>query len=256
MTEPIANTSGTVSEKDVHRPLAAHLQELEAYLDQLLVALQAGELPVNLQRVTQVFDRILITDLPRLSLTPEKLVTTYNEVPSLLTAYSIAANITSESWQKASREQVIFSRELNGNYWIVPMQEPANCAWLLLNPQRKILFDRLQSLSLAFDCDSSQANLLLKKPALVKLLPTAPPTWQLLQRGELDRSGPIDSGNQALQAEISQLRKELRSLTERNNFLHQRIEQLTTALQESQDSVNLRLEKFKAALLELIAAKQ
>ncbi len=243
-------------DEDANRPIARHIQELEAYLDKLLVALQRGEFPVNLQRVTQVFDRILTEDLPRLSLTPEKLVATYNEVPSLLAAYSIEANITSESFQNANRDSVIFGRELNGNYWLLPMTEPAGCAWLLLNPQRKILFDRLQSLPLAFDFDKSAENLLIKKPALVKLLPTEPPTWQVLQRGQLDSSGQVDSGNQALQAEITRLNKELRSLDERNNFLNQRIDQLTRALQESNESVNLRLEKFKAALIELISSKK
>jgi hypothetical protein len=243
-------------DEDTSRPIAQHIQELEAYLDNLLIALQRGEFPVNLQRVTQVFDRILTTDLPRLSLTPEKLVATYNDVPSLLAAYSIEANITSESFQNISRDSVIFGRELNGNYWILPMTEPAGCAWLLLNPQRKILFDRLQSLPLVFDFDKSAENLLIKKPALVKLLPTEPPTWQVLQRGQLDSSGQVDSGNQALQAEITRLHQELRSLDERNNFLNQRIGQLTRALQESNDSVNLRLEKFKAALIDLIGSKK
>jgi hypothetical protein len=261
MTDSTPNKS---SDEDTSRPIAEgaskaiaqHIQELEAYLDNLLVALQRGEFPVNLQRVTQVFDRILIEDLPRLNLTPEKLVATYNEVPSLLAAYSIEANITSESFQNANRDSVIFGRELNGNYWLLPMTEPAGCAWLLLNPQRKILFDRLQSLPLAFDFDKSAENLLIKKPALVKLLPTEPPTWQVLQRGQLDSSGQVDSGNQVLQAEITRLNKELRSLDERNNFLNQRIDQLTRALQESNESMNLRLEKFKAALIELISSKK
>jgi hypothetical protein len=252
ITEDASNTI----DENVGRPIAQHIQELEAYLDNLLVALQRGEFPVNLQRVTQVFDRILTTDLPRLNLTPEKLVATYNDVPSLLAAYSIEANITSASFQNASRDSVIFGRELQGNYWILPMTEPPGCAWLLLNPQRKILFDRLQSLPLAFDFDKSAENLLIKKPALVKLLPTEPPTWQVLQRGQLDSSRQIDSGNQALQTEITRLNKELRSLDERNNFLNQRIDQLTRALQESNDSVNLRLEKFKAALIELISSKK
>jgi hypothetical protein len=266
MTEPTPNTSNTdkAINEDINRPItvgastaiAQHIQELEAYLDNLLVALQRGEFPVNLQRVTQVFDRILTTDLPRLNLTPEKLVATYNDVPNLLAAYSIEANITSTSFQNASRDSVIFGRELNGNYWILPMTEPSGCAWLLLNPQRKILFDRLQSLPLAFDFDKSTENLLIKKPALVKLLPTEPPTWQVLQRGQLDNSGQVDGGNQALQAEITRLNKELRSLDERNNLLNQRVDQLTKGLQKSNDSVNLRLEKFKAALIELIGSKK
>jgi hypothetical protein len=232
--------------------IAQHIQELEAYLDNLLVSLQRGEFPVNLQRVTQVFDRILTVDLPRLHLPPEKLVATYNDTPSLLAAYSIEANITSASFQNVNSDNVTFGRELNGNYWIIPMTEPAGCAWLLLNPQRKILFDRLQSLPLAFDFDKSAENLLIKKPALVKLLPTEPPTWQVLQRGQLDSSGQAASGNLAMQSEINRLNKELRSLDERNNFLNQRIDQLTKNLQESNDSVNLRLEKFKAALRDLI----
>jgi hypothetical protein len=248
MTEPTLKTSIAVTDKAI----AQRIQELEAYFDNLLVSLQRGEFPVNLQRVTQVFDRILTTELPRLNLTPEKLVATYNEVPSLLAAYSIEANITSESFQNANRDTIIFGRELNGNYWILPMAEPVGCAWLLLNPQRKILFDRLQSLPLVFDWDKSKENPLTKKPALVKLLPTEPPTWQVLQRGQLDSTGPVDGGHQSLQSEITRLNKELRLLDERNNLLQQKIDHLATALQESNDSVNLRLEKFKSALKDLI----
>jgi hypothetical protein len=233
-------------------PIAQHIQELEAYLDKLLVALQRGELPVNLQRVTQVFDRILTTDLPRLNLTPEKLVATYNDVPSLLAAYAIEANITGESFNNADRDNVIFGRELQGNYWIIPMSDPVGCAWLLPNPQRKILFDRLQSLPLAFEFDQSAGNLAIKKPALVKLLPTEPPTWQVLQRGQLDKNGWVETSNQDLNTEIKRLNKEIRSLDERNNFLNQRLDNLTKELQNTNDSVNLRLEKFKSALLDVI----
>lgn len=258
MTDPTPKKSNEDASELITKgtSFARHIQELEAYLDNLLVALQRGEFPVNLQRVTQVFDRILTADLPRLNLTPEKLVATYHDVPSLLAAYSIEANITSESFQNASRDSVIFSRELQGNYWIIPMTEPSGCAWLLLNPQRKILFDRLQSLPLAFDFDKSGENLLIKKPALVKLLPTEPPTWQIIQRGQLDSSVQKNNSNPALSAEVTRLHQELRSLGESNAFLSQRIDQLTKELQDSNESVNRRLEKFKAALIELINAKK
>jgi hypothetical protein len=249
MTEPTPIASGA------GEAIAKHIQELEAYLDNLLVALQRGEFPVNLQRVTQVFDRILTTDLPRLNLSPEKLVATYNDIPSLLAAYSIEANITTESFHNANRAAAIFGRELQGNYWIVPMTEPVGCAWLLLNPQRKILIDRLPSLPLAFEFDRSAENLVIKKPALVKLLPTEPPTWQVLQRGQLDQSGWVDHSSLDLQAEIVRLNKEVRSLDEKNNFLNQRIDSLTKIVEESNNSVNSRLEKFKTALLDLISKK-
>jgi hypothetical protein len=237
------------------RPLAQHMQEIEAYLDNLVEALRRGELPVNLQRVSQVFDRTITQDLPRLEITPEQFVTTYNDAPNVLVAYAIEANITSESLQSPAGALMLFGRELNGNYWIVPMQEPAECAWLVLNPQRKFLFDRLQSLPLAFDFDKSTPNLALRKPALVKLLPTAPPTWQVLQRGQLDASGRIDSDNAALLTEISRLSQEVRSLTERNNFLHQRIDQLTTTVQDTSQATNSRLDKFKTTLRDLIGKK-
>jgi hypothetical protein len=237
------------------RPLAQHIQEIEAYLDNLVEALRRGELPVNLQRVSQVFDRTITQDLPRLELNPEQFVTTYNDAPNVLTAYAIEANITSESLQSLQGALVLFGRELNGNYWIVPMQEPAECAWLVLNPQRKILFDRLQSLSLAFDFDKSIPNLALRKPALVKLLPTEPPTWQVLQRGQLDANSRVDSGNGALVAEIHRLSQEVRSLTEHNNFLNQRIDQLTATVQDTNLAMSSRLDKFKTTLRDLISKK-
>jgi hypothetical protein len=237
------------------RPIAQHIQEIEAYLENLVEALRRGELPVNLQRISQVFDRTVTQDLPRLTLNPEQFVTTYNDVPMILAAYAIEANITSESLQGSQHATVLFGRELGGNYWIVPMNEPAECAWLVLNPHRKILFDRLQSLPLAFDFDKSIPNLALRKPSLVKLLPTEPPTWQVLQRGQMDGSGRVDSGNDALRSEIMRLSQEVRSLTERNIFLNQRIDQLATNVQDSNNLVNSRLDKFKDTLRDLIRKK-
>jgi peptidoglycan hydrolase CwlO-like protein len=76
-----------------------------------------------------------------------------------------------------------------------------------------------------------------------------------LQRGQLEQSGWVDRSSQDLQAEVSRLNKELRSLDERNNFLNQRIDNLTKIVEESNNSVNSRLEKFKAALLDLISKK-
>jgi hypothetical protein len=237
------------------RPIAQQLQQIEVYLDNLVESLRRGELPVNLQRVSQVFDRTITQDLPRLKLSPEQFVTTYNDIPLVLAAYAIEANVTSESFQDTQRTAIIFSRELGGNYWIVPMEEPAEYAWLVLNPQRKILIDRLPSLPLAFNFDKSIPNLALRKPALVKLLPTEPPTWQILQLGQLDGSGRVDSGNGALQSEVTRLQQELRSLNERNNFLNQRIDQLSTTIQDSNSAINSRLDKFKATLRDLISKK-
>jgi formylglycine-generating enzyme required for sulfatase activity len=170
--------------------IARHIQELESYLVNLVEALQRGELPVNLRRVTQVFDQILIQDIPRLDLPPKKIIDIYNDIPSILSAYAIEVNITPESFLLNDPFQTIFGRENRGNYWILPIKTATEYAWLLPNPNRRITIGRLQSLPLAFEFD--RANVMVELSAiglatlaLTKALPTEPPTWQVMQIGRL-----------------------------------------------------------------------
>jgi hypothetical protein len=51
-------------------PLAQKLQSIKAHLTSLEDSLQQGKFPVNIKKISQVFDKA-VTEIPRLSLRPE-----------------------------------------------------------------------------------------------------------------------------------------------------------------------------------------
>jgi hypothetical protein len=168
---------------------AHRLQEIEIYLHSLVKSLQEGKLPVNIQNISQVFDTA-IASTPRLSLPPEKFSDVYNDIPNILDAYAIAANLTPDSYRQTNQQQIVFDRHPNGNYWIIPIAATPNHAWLVPNPTRQIDLTRLNTLSFAFDWPdrertTDQDTFKLVEPALVSTLPTADPSWKLIKRGTI-----------------------------------------------------------------------
>jgi tetratricopeptide (TPR) repeat protein len=172
---------------DQFSPLAQKLQEIEALIASLVTALQQGELPVNLKNISQVFDRA-IEELPRLSLPSEKFCAVYNDIPNLLSAYAINVTLTAASYRQTIKP-IIFERLYNGNYWIIPIGADPQRAWLVPNPTRKIDLTRLESLSFAFDWPERRSNyqstVSLSAPAIVRIQPTTPLTWKLVERGTI-----------------------------------------------------------------------
>jgi tetratricopeptide (TPR) repeat protein len=173
-----------------HPPIAQKLQAIEAYLQKLTMALQEGKLPVNIQSISQVFDQAIAT-VPGISLPSEKLCDIYNDVPTVLAAYAIAATIDADSYRQIGSQQVILERLYNGNYWIIPIAATPSQAWLVPNPTRRINLTRFKSLTLAFDWPkseeaTSQDTFTLVAPALVSTLPTAPLSWKLIERGSIN----------------------------------------------------------------------
>jgi hypothetical protein len=165
---------------------AQHLQEIEAHLDRLIESLKRGELPVNLQRTKEVFDPAVMAEVERLSIPIEKFIAIYNDVPNLFSAYAIEATITATSYDHAD-SPVTFERMNRGNYWLLPLAASPDNAWLVPNPLKKIAFDRTSSVNLCFDLpkEGNPASFNLLQPALVKMLPTVPLTWKLMDVGKI-----------------------------------------------------------------------
>jgi hypothetical protein len=166
------------------------LQEIEKYLDDLVASLKRGELPVNLQRVSQVFDAAIVELPPSLDVPVGKFIELYNDLPNILTAYAFDTNLTANSYKDAS-QGIIFERFSRGNYWILPIGLPADGnAWLVLNKFQILSLDRLGSLKYSFDIvgdtDGNDDRVYhLQKPAVVKRLPTPSASWKLVERGLL-----------------------------------------------------------------------
>jgi hypothetical protein len=177
---------------------AQHLQEIEAHLDRLIESLKRGELPVNLQRTKEIFDPVIMAEVERLSIPIEKFIAIYNDVPNLFSAYAIEATITATSYDHAD-SPVTFERLNRGNYWLLPLAAAADNAWLVPNPLKKIAFDRTSSINLCFDLpqEGNGVSFNLLQPALVKMLPTVPLTWKLMDVGKMAAYVPTNQSSPA-----------------------------------------------------------
>lgn len=76
------------------RTVARQIQQLEIYLNNLVSALTRGELPVNLQPVTQIFDNAIESIPPVLNLSQDRFIELYNDLPNLFTAYAIDVTLS------------------------------------------------------------------------------------------------------------------------------------------------------------------
>ncbi|WP_373543278.1 hypothetical protein [Chamaesiphon sp.] len=171
------------------RAVARQIQQLEIYLNNLVSALTRGELPVNLQPVTQIFDNAIASIPPTLNLQQDRFIELYNDLPHLFNAYAIDVILSEDSFIRQDRN-ITFYRFIRGNYWIVPTQSEPDKGWLVPNPTKALSIDRMPSLSASFDRDivpdSSNNNCILVAPALVQILPIVEPlTWKLVERGKL-----------------------------------------------------------------------
>ena len=160
------------------RTVTRQIQQLEIYLNNLVSALTRGELPVNLQPVTQIFDNAIASIPPVLNLQQDRFIELYNDLPHLFNAYAIDVTLSEGSFIRQDRD-ITFYRCARGNYWIVPTQSEPDQGWLVPNPTKDLSIDRMPSLTASFDRDlspnSSNSTYLLIAPALVQILPTALP---------------------------------------------------------------------------------
>jgi hypothetical protein len=177
------------------RTVARQIQQLEIYLNNLVSALTRGELPVNLQPITQIFDNTISNITPILNLSEDRFIELYNDIPQILTAYAIDVTLSGDSY-RGINDNITFNRFHRGNYWIIPAQELIDKAWLVPNPLKNLSLDRMPSLDSSFDRDIVNKNrdddfhtYFLVTPALVQILPIVEPlTWKLLERGKITNS--------------------------------------------------------------------
>jgi hypothetical protein len=172
-----------------NQAISRQLQQLEAYVTSVVAALARKELPININRVVQIFDATFGQIPSFLDLPQGKFVEIYNDVPSILMAYAIDATLSDESYRQ-SNSMVTFNRFPQGNYWIIHKDRTDGTAWLVPNPLRRIAFDRLKSIEFSFDRNftttGDQDLVVLHTPAIVQLLPTTESlSWKLIQRGKI-----------------------------------------------------------------------
>lgn len=188
------------------------IQDIESHLNSLTDSLQKGEFPVNIKKITQVFDGVVTIDRLPIDVPADKFVDLYNDLPNILTGYAIGATLSDESYREPDVSQITFQRLDRGTYWIFPTDRIGRqgAAWLVPNPLKDIKIARNKSLNFSFDIDSSSQNnsniLILTKPALVQILPNSDRlTWKLTERGELRTGGTASQPTTANNASIDPL---------------------------------------------------
>jgi hypothetical protein len=166
------------------------LQKIEKYLNDVVESLKRGELPVNLQRVSQVFDTAIVELPPSLDVPVSKFIELYEDLPNILTAYAFDTTLSQETYRDATKG-IFFERFPRGNYWVLPIGLPADGnAWLVPNKFQFLSLDRLPSLNYCFDIvgdgdENNSRRYYLQKPASVKLQPTPSASWKLVERGQI-----------------------------------------------------------------------
>jgi hypothetical protein len=148
------------------------------------------------------------SDSPKMSLSVDKFCELYNDVPKVFVAYATMVNLSAETYRKTTA-QIIFEEENNSNYWIIPVANTANDAWLVPNPSRKVNYATLKSLPFAFESNNQEhlkqlSSFILSQPAQVMSLPTEPTTWKLIKHGVIV-FGNVEQQNKELQDIISSI---------------------------------------------------
>ncbi len=205
------------SEEPENDPLAQNrsntklIQDIESHLNSLTDSLQKGEFPVNIKKITQVFDGLVTIDRLPIDVPAFKFVDLYNDLPNILIGYAIGATLSDESYREPDVSQITFDRLDRGTYWIFPTDRIGiqGAAWLVPNPLKDIKIDRNKSLNFSFDIDSSQNSsniLILIKPALVQILPNSDRlTWKLTERGEISTGSTVSQSAMANNTSIDPL---------------------------------------------------
>jgi TPR repeat len=181
------------------------IQDIESHLSSLTDSLQKGEFPINIKKITQVFDAVVTIDRLPINVPADKFVDLYNDLPNILTGYAIGATLSDESYREQSVAQITFHRLDRGTYWIFPTDRIGRqgAAWLVPNPLKDIKISKNKSLNFSFSINSPHQNnsdiIILDKPALVQILPNSDRlTWKLTERGEIRTGGSPTASNSSI----------------------------------------------------------
>jgi tetratricopeptide (TPR) repeat protein len=239
------------------------IQDIELHLNRLTDSLQKGEFPVNIKKITQVFDAVVMIDRLPIDVPAFKFVDLYNDLPNILIGYAIDATLSDESYREPDVSQITFERLDRGTYWIFPTDRIGiqGAAWLVPNPLKDIKIDRNKSLNFSFDIDSSSNSdvLLLTKPALVKILPNSDRLiWKLTERGELRTGGAASQPAMANNGSIDPLAltKQIEHIVQarlrsaQNETLKQCQELIDRSIETLPDRVNPELDPTSQSIIQ------
>lgn len=188
-----------------------------------------------------------------LKIAEDKLINLYNDIPHILTEYSIEVSFTSQSYrQKNLNQNIILEKVIKGNYWVILLETlEQNNYYLLPNGNRKIRVNKLQTINNLFNLKGLKHNneeeFTLIKPCQLNILPSGK-EWEIKQKGELlmGKTSPLQTitlelekltkNEKEIPASLQQLLNILGKINQGNSQLTKEIELLDNRLQNLEPS--------------------
>lgn len=202
-----------------------------------------------------------------LTVSLEKLIDIYNDVPSILQEYGAEVSLTAKSWRSRSDEQTIVEKSIGGNYWVILLENFNDKKYYLLpNQGKKLKISRLTSIEKLFkmqgEKDPNNDNYTIIKPAILNIM-TSGKEWEIVEKGilYLGKTSPtqrlttelekltenqetIPSSIQALLNVLEKLNKNNSELSIKLNSLEKRIQKLEPEEIKWVELYHLEPEKF------------
>lgn len=205
----------------------------------------------NLEKRLQILESkeaVIITNALKakqvkpLDLTVEKLIDIYNDVPQILTEYAVEVSLTAESYRKKTNKQIILEKVVNGNYWVILLEENLNKNYYLLpNAEKKLKIHRMDSINYLFELQQNKNltndNFYLTQPALISIYPSGN-EWLLEKKGLLSLTKNIS---------VSKLESPLTSINPNSEKINSNMPELSNLL-ESQE---LQLQELQSEIASL-----
>ena len=199
------------------------LSSLENNFDELTKSLARGSYPLKLARSVRVAESKVIPQIALVAISQAELISTYNEIPSLLSGYINPVSLTPDSYRGINSNEIVLETTIKGNYWAIATEKDKQYKyWLVPNNNLSFNVHKLKTLENLFqlkgDYNSANSEFVLQEPAIISLLPNNK-QWKLLQPGILFfgsnlkttslQSKPLNVANN----ESSELKQILSSLT-------------------------------------------
>lgn len=183
-----------------------------------------------------------------LKISVDKLINLYNDIPHILTEYSIEVSLTSQSYrQKTLDRTIILEKVVKGNYWVILLENmEINNYYLFPNGNRKIKPYKLQTINNLFTIkglkNSNEEEFTIIKPCQLDIVSSGK-EWEMKQKGELliGKKSPLENitlelenltkNEKEIPASLQQLLKILTKINQGNSQLTKEIEQLDSRLQ-------------------------
>lgn len=237
------------------------LHNLENRLNSLEQSRELEKNPNPIKNGVQITGALEIPEIQKLSLSTQKLVEIYHDVPQLLTSYAIEVTLTADSYRGNTNGEIFLERSGNTNYWVIAQD---NCNyWLLPKKNFKINIHKLKSLKNLFRFPEQPleniTEFTLIKPALVSLLPNGQ-QWKLERLGILflsngSQSAQLQSALELTNQERERLQTSLEEFNQNYQKSQSQIEQLTQQISQFQQQLFQLTAQKEQELLSLLKTK-